>query len=156
VVISQCDRIDTDPGAETAHRGLKAALEQAKQAHWYGANVVAEPIDGLGWSDDVRQLPPRRQREVESRHQIAAGAIKAAIEEHLPTVPHLRVAMPRNFFEVKAFVEAAFAASGQEGDGKDVPYFDHVQNRAFLELCKQHRIDTGSVKLYLSLLKSLG
>ena len=153
IVLSQCDRRAFQQDAENAFQRLQDALNQARDQDWYGANVVADPIEGFGWSTG---LPYDQKDKIENQHKQAIEKIKEEIRNHLHKVPLINDAIPPNFFEVKQFVETVFPAWDRKNDQGVLPYFNRLHHSKFRQCCDKHEIDDGSIKLYLSILKSIG
>jgi hypothetical protein len=137
---------------------LEAALKTAEKNDWYGANVVAGPIAGLGWSRELEIGPEsatdagRKATSVRVRNQRALNELMDVIAANVGQVPDIESNYPPKFFTMKEHVEHAFGAPENDGDGRGVPYFDFHTNRAFRDL----GIDTDQARLYLRILNSLG
>jgi hypothetical protein len=69
--VTQCDQVELSPEAKQSYDNLILALAEAKKRNWYGANVAADPICNLGWSDEVKIRLPGKWREIETRNRDA-------------------------------------------------------------------------------------
>jgi hypothetical protein len=157
IVITQCDRIEL-PEAETAHQDLLDALDHAKRNDWYGANVVADPIDGFGWS---RIIDNAVQQMIDARHDKAVESLRNALKAHANETLDLGRRISEDFFRVIEHCDHAFDRSQMDGDGRGVPYFNYRTSKPFQDCFRNVRDWSdeqrdGLQRAHLTILKSLG